>query len=206
MDLFILWRHMMKMLNCSQHQDLFSELMLRYQESQRHYHTITHLMSCFSYWQECEQRFQDSFAVALALFYHDAIYDVYRSDNEELSANLWRSHGRKMGLSTLFIEKVAGMVLATKLHKTEDADTQIFLDIDLSILGEQEEAFDQFECAIRSEYQWVPEDMFRNRREQILREFLERDQIFYTPSFHSFERQARKNLSRRIVELERTPA
>ena len=201
MDLFTIWKQTMECLNCLGQKDMFDDLLLCYQEASRQYHTTQHLVSCFIHYEICQSKMKDPLVVALALFYHDVVYDVRRLDNEQMSAQAWQRDGSRLGLSNETIENVTGMILATKNHKTEDADTQIFLDIDLSILGEQDEVFDQFERDIRAEYVWVPEEIFRNRREQILRKFLERDQIFYTSSFCSFEQKARKNLWRRIVEL-----
>lgn len=201
MDLFTIWKQLMESLSCFEQKEMFDHLLLSYQEPSRHYHTKQHLISCFIHYEMCQAKMKDPLIVALALFYHDVVYDVHRLDNEQRSAEAWHRDGKKLGLSNETIENVARMILATQNHKAQDADTQIFLDIDLSILGEQEEVFDRFERDIRAEYIWIPEEIFRNRRAQILREFLERDQIFCTSSFRSLETQARKNLLRCIVEL-----
>ena len=72
--------------------------------------------------------------------------------------------------------------------------------IDLAILGASTEAFDVYEAAIRSEYGWVAESAFRERRRDIMRGFLERERIYSTDHFHrQLEEAARRNLRRSLA-------
>lgn len=203
MNLKNIWSALMVSLGAEENLSLCDEVLARYEESHRHYHTREHLRACVRYWRELASSLSEPSAVLLALFYHDAVYDVHRFDNEEASAELFRRHAAVMGLASFLVDKVATMILATKTHVAHDADTQALLDIDLSILGEAPHVFDQFECDIRAEYAWVPEAIFREKRTQILRGFLDRPWIYHTPALRTrLESQARHNLSRRIAQLE----
>ena len=69
-------------------------------------------------------------------FYDDIIYDPKSKKNEEDSALLATNDLIKLGLPQLFIEKVNQLILATKhVFIPDDLDSQLLVDIDLSILG-----------------------------------------------------------------------
>ena len=82
------------------------------------------------------------------------------------------------------------MILATATHELprfDDAaatrDASLFLDMDLSILGAAPDAFDAYERAVRREYGWVEEPMWRAGCAAVLTGFLARPRIFHTDEF-----------------------
>jgi len=76
------------------------------------------------------------------------------------------------------------------------------VDIDLSVLGAGTERFLEYEEQIRQEYAWVPEEIFRTKRAEILERFLARDVIYRTPEFYqTHEKQARANLRASLERL-----
>ncbi len=76
------------------------------------------------------------------------------------------------------------------------------MDIDLSILGRDEQTFEEYEKGVRMEYGWVHEDSFRKGRTEILNGFLERDSIYQTGYFREkYEEKARDNLRHSISLL-----
>jgi predicted metal-dependent HD superfamily phosphohydrolase len=76
------------------------------------------------------------------------------------------------------------------------------VDIDLSILGQPPERFWEYESQIRREYEWVPENVFTEKRAEILQQFLSRKTIYGTSYFfEKYERQARINLAASIQKL-----
>ena len=87
--------------------------------------------------------------------------------------------------------------LTTHAHTALVGDAALMCDIDLAILGAEPWRFDQYDAAIRREYEWVPEDVYRRERARVLAGFLERPRIYHTPYFHDIlEVQARVNLWR----------
>ncbi len=185
-------------------QVLFAELVARYSEPQRAYHTLAHLEHCFAEFDEVAHLVEDPLAVQFALWYHDSIYDPRRNDNEKLSAKLAESIVTVAGLGHKFGLAVSKHILATEhTDQSLSADTELLLDIDLAILGQSKERFDEYEREVRIEYDWVPEGAFRNGRTAILKGFLARPNIYYTRLFQEkYEEQARKNLNRSIESLE----
>jgi len=58
----------------------------------------------------------------------------------------------------------------------------------------------EYSEAIRKEYAWVSTSAYREGRQNVLKNFIERDRIFFTDEMQSrYERQARKNM---LVEIE----
>jgi predicted metal-dependent HD superfamily phosphohydrolase len=84
-------------------------------------------------------------------------------------------------------------------------DAAVTVDIDLSILGQTEERFREYEAQIRREYGWVPKMIFAPKRAEILAGFLRRDRIYRTDWFHDkYEERARRNLEWSIRELRKS--
>ena len=98
---------------------------------------------------------------------------------------------------------VAVLVLATKTHDPAlHPDAPLLVDVDLSILGQLKERFQEYEAQIRREYDWVPMETFQVKRAKILRMFLARDRIYATDRFFlKYEKRARSNLRNSIRSL-----
>ena len=107
------------------------------------------------------------------------------------------------GAGAVVVERVEALIMATchdALPSTPDA--QLLVDIDLAILGAEPPRFAEYERQIRDEYGFVPEPMFREKRAEILRAFLERPVLFSTPRYAGrFDAPARANLARAIASL-----
>jgi predicted metal-dependent HD superfamily phosphohydrolase len=87
---------------------------------------------------------------------------------------------------------------ADLLPKTNDE--KFIVDIDLSILSKSEFEYDRYEKDIRTEFNFVPRDIYYPVRKTILTKFLDREYIYYTDFFRTnYEEAARLNLSRTIV-------
>lgn len=182
---------------------LFSQLIERYAERHRHYHTVQHLEECFAWLPKTRPLAQHPHEIELALWFHDAIYDVRRQDNEQRSAAWAKTAALRSGLPASTAERVYDLVMVTR-HRAqpEGIDAKILVDIDLSILGAPSERFDEYERQIREEYAWVPGLVFRRKRRQVLEEFIARPRIFGTDLFaQSHEARARSNLQRSLEKL-----
>lgn len=182
--------------------ETLEELLNAYSSSDRYYHNLTHIQDCLSIFDETRSLATFPEAVELAIWFHDAVYDPKRSDNEERSAAWAKSAIAHSGLSSDLAEYVSCLILATRHHvAVNDRDTQLLVDIDLSILGREPEIFWQYETNIRKEYAWVPEDLFRQKRISILHSFLERSHIYHLDFYREkFEAQARRNLEQAIAQ------
>jgi predicted metal-dependent HD superfamily phosphohydrolase len=178
----------------------------RYMERHRYYHNKTHLSQCLQELRGVSRLCADFDLVEMAIYFHDAIYDTHAHDNEERSADLFAQVAQTLEMGPEVIEKGRRLILATKhQHEPVDIDEQIIVDIDLAILGQPWERFEEYEKQIRQEYEWVPEETFRSVRAGILKGFLEREHIYATPEFRArYEARARENLNRSIMRLSKT--
>jgi predicted metal-dependent HD superfamily phosphohydrolase len=141
--------------------------------------------------------------VEMALWLHDVIYDPKGRGNEEKSADFAREFCREARAGDLFERRVGELILATK-HNTAPAseDARLVVDIDLAIFGQGEERLWRYEREVREEYGFVPEEVFRSKRAEILGMFLKRDRIYSTDFFFAkYEGQARENLTKSIAKL-----
>jgi predicted metal-dependent HD superfamily phosphohydrolase len=182
---------------------LFQELVDRYSEPHRKYHTMQHLHECFEKLQELRPLAREPQEIELALWFHDAIYDVKRHDNEEKSAQWAQSSIIATGLPAPVGDRVYKLVMVTRHNAVPEAmDEQILVDVDLSILGASPDRFEEYERQVREEYSWVPGPLFRRERRKILEEFLERPSLFQTAQFvAAYEARARGNLKRSLEKL-----
>ena len=183
--------------------DVYNTLLVRYGEPHRHYHTLRHLDECFAKLDEARQLAARPHEIELALWFHDAVYEVRQQDNEEQSAAWAVSVANDAGLSNEVCERLRQLILATK-HDAEpaSADAALLVDVDLAILGASPDRFDEYEQQIRQEYSWVPGFLFRRKRREILEMFLTRPHLYNTGYFRDrFEAVARANLARSVTQL-----
>ena len=180
---------------------LLAELQARYREPHRAYHTLQHLDECLENLARERSHAQRPAEIALALWFHDAIYDVHRHDNETRSAEWARQALLDAGAPAEAAERVHALVMATR-HQAQprEADARLLVDIDLSILGAPAARFAEYERQIRIEYAHVPPEVFEPRRRLILGAFLAREPLYLTPSIRArLEAQARINLGRALA-------
>ena len=181
----------------------YERLTVAYAEPWRHYHNQRHIAECLVEFDQARHLAVHPAVVELALWFHDAIYKPRAGDNEEQSAALLKLCAAETGMPGAFAETAARLVMATKNHETgADPDAALIVDVDLSILGQSEERFSEYEQQIRKEYRWVPRPIFASKRAEILDRFLARPTIFATEWFRAkYERQARRNLQASIANL-----
>ncbi|RTQ31907.1 N-methyl-D-aspartate receptor NMDAR2C subunit [Variovorax gossypii] len=179
---------------------LCDELQRRYAEPQRHYHTMQHLGECLAWFDHEKALAERPGEVALALWFHDAIYDVHAHDNEARSADWARRALLDAGVDTAAADRVHALVMATRHDAVpQGRDAELLIDIDLSILGAERARFDEYERQVQAEYAFVPDEVRLPRRRAILQRFLDRKAIYATPRMHAqLEARARANLQRSI--------
>jgi predicted metal-dependent HD superfamily phosphohydrolase len=172
-------------------------LLARWQEPQRHYHTLTHLTAVLDHVDVLEKHAEDPDVVRLAAWFHDAVYLPDRSENEERSARLAERALPEAGVPDARTAEVARLVRLTVTHAPadDDRDGQVLCDADLAILAAPPSAYAAYTAAVREEYHFVPNDAFREGRSAILRQLLALPRLFRTPyGAAEWEATARYNL------------
>ena len=182
---------------------VFDRLVAAYSQAHRHYHTLAHLHEMFRVAGRLSGHADDTTAVKLAVWFHDAVYDTHRHDNESTSADLAVDELTRLGLDADLVGRVGGLVRATDhAAKSPRGDTAVLLDADLAILGASPERYRRYAEDIRREYDWVSDEDFRNGRAQILERFLSKEHIYHTATLRAEgEEPARANLKAELAEL-----
>jgi predicted metal-dependent HD superfamily phosphohydrolase len=182
---------------------VFDELIRAYSSPDRFYHSLKHIEDCLSIFDQTKTLATRPEEVELAIWFHDAVYDARRNDNEQRSAEWAASVIDRSGVDHAVAERVFELILATRhTANVTDRDAQLIVDADLSILGRGSAVFWQYEENIRKEYAWVPERVYRQKRIEILHGFLDRPHLYYHEQFRDmFEERARANLLQAIERL-----
>lgn len=184
----------------------FDLLVAAHSAPDRHYHTLEHLAEMFRVVSRLAPTTADPRAVQLAVWFHDAVYDPRAKDNEARSADLAVDLLGPIGVPASTLERVVQLIRATA-HLSSDespanADTAVLLDADLAILGAAEERYLRYAADIRREYGWLVGADFRAGRAAVLRRFLARPRIYWTPlMFEEGEQRARANLTAELEQL-----
>ncbi len=183
----------------------FQMLKQKYSEESRFYHNLSHVKTLLTLFESLKDKIQDHHVIRFSIWFHDIIYDTKRNDNEAESARLASEMLNKLHVHTNTMEIVRDLILATKDHigRNLTSDAKLFLDMDLAILGASQEVYNEYSRAIRKEYAWVSEPMYRSGRRKVLKSFVERERIYFTDEMKiRYEEPARKNIDTEIKALD----
>lgn len=183
------------------------DLIARYQETHRHYHTTEHLRHILRVLDQLGEEAADPVAVRYAAWFHDVVYDVGgdpRLTNEERSARLAVNVLKGMRAKPGLIGETGRLVRITADHRPGDDDVngRVLCDADLAILGAAPEDYARYCAQVREEYRIYPDEQFRPGRTAVLRTMLDRPAIYRTKTARDrFEDAARRNIAAEIERL-----
>jgi predicted metal-dependent HD superfamily phosphohydrolase len=181
-----------------------ADLLRRYAEPHRRYHTTEHLAEVLDHVEDLAAEADDADAVRLAAWFHDAVYDPSRGDNEERSAVLAERMLAETDLPAETVAEIARLVRLTTKHdpREDDRNGAVLSDADLAILAAAPERYAAYAAAVREEYAAVPDEAFRAGRAEILRSLLELPVLFRTAlARERWEAAARHNLQAELMLL-----
>lgn len=190
-------------LNLSPPTGLCEQLLRAWHEPQRHYHTLQHLNECLALFDTLRAHAEQPADIELALWFHDAVYDVQGHDNEARSAHWAVQALAAAGVDAACCQRVHDLIMAT-CHTALPAspDQALLVDIDLAILGAPAARFAEYTRQIGAQYAWVPPEVYAAKRRAVLQGFLDRQAIYTTPAVaQRLEQQARDNLAKAISSL-----
>jgi predicted metal-dependent HD superfamily phosphohydrolase len=176
----------------------FDMISSMYSHPPREYHNLEHIAHCLHEFDDVRGLADDKDAVEFALWLHDSIYFAERSDNEERSADAASMIAGLLGAPPGFAENVRGLIAVTR-HSLAPGrgDPALVADIDLAILAAPEPEYDEYALAIRREFAFADDELFRGGRIAFLHRMLDKDDIYATPFFkRDRERKARLNMDR----------
>ena len=180
--------------------ELGENLIIRYSEPHRRYHTTKHLLQVLTMIDQLADD-HDLFLVQLAAWYHDAVYAIPAGQisNEEASARLALRELSRVGLEQEDLNQVARLVRLTEtlLPGPRDPDGELLCDSDLAILASTPTDYADYVAAVRAEYAQLPEEEFLAGRLAVLTGLADRE-IFRTAKGRQLTDAARANLATEI--------
>ena len=188
---------------------LTAELIARWAEPHRRYHTVAHLRAVLAAVDRLAAHAADADAVRLAAWFHDVCYEGRPGWDEERSAQLAEARLPACGVPADRVREVARLVRVTASHAYApgDANAAVLCDADLAVLAGSPAEYAAYAAAVREEYRHVPDAEFRAGRAAVLRRLLARDALYGTAEARRlWEARARENLRRELAELERPSA
>jgi predicted metal-dependent HD superfamily phosphohydrolase len=184
------------------------ELLDRWSEPARRYHTIEHLVFMLDVVDASEPFAGANLAdVRLATWFHDAIYDptaLAAGTNEQASADLAAAVLPPLAVGRAQIAEVVRLVLLTADHRVDAGDRTgaLLADADLAILGTEPDRYRRYAEQVRAEYAHVPDDAFRAGRSAVLTKLLALDPIYHlAPHQEAWEARARANMQAELSRL-----
>jgi predicted metal-dependent HD superfamily phosphohydrolase len=185
--------------------DICDRLLAGWQTPGRAYHTLQHLGECMDLLTRWGYLHKAKHEIAVALWFHDFIYDVRASDNEDKSIEAARLMLSAEKIAPAVIERIAQLIAVTKHDSAapQNENEQLLVDIDLAILGAAPTRFAQYCEQVRTEYSWVPADIYRDKRIAFLRSMLDRPKIFGLEAAGlGRESAARRNIQAELARLQ----
>jgi predicted metal-dependent HD superfamily phosphohydrolase len=166
----------------------------------RHFHNLDHVLDCLGRSDEVASLLVDRDAVELALWFHDAVYELGAATNEQRSAELFLA--QSAGARPVFRRRVCGLILATRhAGAVRGNDRRFIVDIDLSGFGGPWEEFMNGGARLRAEFSARSDAEFNAGQTLFLQRLQRRPRFFATDYFRDkYEAVARENL-RRVLEL-----
>ena len=182
---------------------VFDQLDTLYREPHRRYHTAAHIEHCLRQFDFAADRMDEPDAVEMALWFHDAIYDVPGKENELRSAELFAARADGRG-SEQFRSEVHRLIMATThLDPPPATLDESFIAISLSSFGLPWEEFLRDSRAVRAELPHVSDAEFYPRQKKFLESFAARSEFCFTEFFRDrHETRARENIERLCARLE----
>lgn len=182
--------------------DALGEALIRaWAEPQRRYHDQSHLVWLLDESDGRAAMIRDSAFVGYAIWFHDAVYQPGRPDNEALSADWART---SLTRAPDLAERVARVIEQTKDHASGDADgdAALFLDMDTAILGAPWETYCAYAAGIRAEYPHIADPAFAAGRGAFLEKQLTHARTFRTDVYEGeIGETARANMRWEFEEM-----
>lgn len=176
-------------------------LLDRYDEPTRHYHDRRHLQEVLAGVRLLSDHAADLVAVQFAAWFHDAVYEADRTDNEEQSARLAEETLTSAAVHPSVITEVARLVRLTSTHdpSRDDDNGAVLCDADLAVLASDRRRYADYVADVRAEYAALDDVTFRLGRAEVLQQLLRLPSLFRTPEGHRrWEVAARANIRREL--------
>jgi pantetheine-phosphate adenylyltransferase len=182
---------------------VYNKVVELYSQPHRFYHNLVHVVHALRDFEDVRNLSDNPEWLEMSLWLHDVIYDPKSTGHEEKSAEFAHQILKDAGIKDDYINLVKQLIMATKLGETLSTnDAKLIADIDIANFGKSFETFSAYRDCVRDEYDFVPEQDFKNGTAQIFESFLKRDSIYHTEFFRQrYESHASENLKKALDSL-----
>lgn len=181
---------------------IWNRLVDAYSQPNRFYHNLLHVEQIVSVLEQSGCRDKE---VYLAAFFHDYVYVAGYDENESQSGAYAERSLVTMGFDPGLSVRVKTLILHTAsygMRYKQHAGKALF-DADMSILGQDEEAYDDYSASVRKEYAMLKDREYNAARHAFLKGLQTLPSIFKLDWFKDrFEEQAQLNIANEIKFLE----
>ena len=169
--------------------EVFADVVARYSEPHRHYHTLEHIQEVLAVVDELG----GGHDVEWAAWLHDVIYDVHAPDSEARSAGYAGDVLARLRVPDDQISEVQRLIELSAGHDVVagDKNGSVFVEADLAILASAPSRYDRYARDVRLEYAHLDDDAWRAGRADVVRSLLAR----------VADERARSNLARELAAL-----
>ena len=178
--------------------EIHQRLLDGYREPQRHYHTLAHIEQCLGMFDQCKSLASEPDALELAVWFHDAIFEPGKPDNEKRSAQLYLQLSK--GVHDEKTRSLVDRLIMATLHdgsSMTDSDAKYMVDIDLSSFGLSWEEFLQDSQNLRRESAALSDAEYYRRKTDFQNWLLAKERFYQSDYFaERLETRARANLAR----------
>lgn len=173
-----------------------------------HYHTPVHILEIFDFVDE--NKIDLTPAQALAIWFHDAIYDAKNNlggtDSNKQLSSLFAFSLLSPYVSKRMMTDIEFLIEETQYHLNENVHTMgadLVLDLDLYSFAMSDLYFIGCGHAIADEYRHVTYDAYNKGRLAFFKALNAKASIYRTPLFkEKFEATARENIEKEILYME----
>ncbi|NAS30663.1 hypothetical protein GTQ40_06745 [Flavobacteriaceae bacterium R38] len=201
-DIYTIWSATFEKASFKDLEQCFSIVSEHYSNPNRHYHNLNHVDNLIKQIEQLSLSKSDNAILINVALFHDVIYKAGRKDNEHKSAEFAANWLLKLNFGMVKSKMICDIIGSTNTHESSEFLTQLFLDLDLSILGVNEDNYQEYTAQIRKEHIQIPDCLYKVGRKRFLKNMLSRKVIFFTSEYYeAYENLARKNLRNELNEL-----
>ncbi len=168
---------------CDDGQATFEMLLSLHNEPARRVHTAQHLLDCFAKlkrWHKETQFFQQ---LAMGIWFHDALNDAQRHDNEARSARLASERLSAAKVSPDNVQRIRDLIISTRPgEQLQSREARLLHDIDRAVFGADAETYNRYERHLRYENIHIGDFIYRRKRIEQLQALLGKSQLYLTDS------------------------
>uniref|UniRef100_A0AC35TZL1 Uncharacterized protein n=1 Tax=Rhabditophanes sp. KR3021 TaxID=114890 RepID=A0AC35TZL1_9BILA len=206
-ELRLRWDDMTSFMNDSVKEKWWELILAHY--SERPYYNLNHLLHMLKLFDEYKDKLKDRYAVTFAIFFKHLEHDSKSNENAKASAEKFREFCSE----TTFDQEnyVVNLILESENNCTDanlsenqfgSEDIHYLIDFDMSVIGEDENKYNEYKSQVRKEYSDLSDKEYYNQRSKVLTLFLQIPNIYATQQFRNlYEAQARKNIADEIKSI-----